>query len=160
METNSRSPDATADSSRPGNASGLLDELATDRAVLADRLAAPAWLYPAFGVLTAIYVASPLFGPGPGRRAIAGIAIAATFLLVWGYRRLSGVRVLRAGAPARLTLVLLFLATLLLLSVSLGLASFGLTWWIVLPALASFGLTVALGRLFDRQYRQKVRSGG
>ena len=64
-----------------------------------------------------------------------------------------------SGTPARLTLVLLLLVVLLLLSASFALASFGLHGWIVATAVTGFGLTVVLGKLFDAQYREKVRHG-
>lgn len=140
-------------------ASSLLGDLTSDRRSLAARLVAPAWLYPAFGLITALYVAAPLIEPAPTRRAPAGLTLAATLILVWGYQRLTGVRVSRASAPARATLVGLVCATLLLLSASFGLKSFGLDWWIILPAAASFALTVALGRLFHQQYRAALLHG-
>lgn len=152
-------PTAPGRGDTPRAAAQLLDALAADRSQLAARLAAPAWLYPLFGVLTALYVAAPALAPGTARSLVTSSAIAATLALVWGYPRLSGVRVARAGASALLTLGLLLGATLLLLSVSLGLASLGLRWWALLPAAASFALTVLLGRLFDRRYRERVRRG-
>jgi hypothetical protein len=159
MESNQHFHGPDTPDSDPGNAAALLNELAADRALLAGRLAAPGWLYPAFGALTALYVASPAIGPASASRPVVGFAMASTIILVWAYQRTSGVKVSRAGTPARLTLGILLGATLLLLSTSLGLASFGLYWWIALPAAASFVLTVTLGRLFDRQYREKVRRG-
>lgn len=143
----------------PRRAAALLDELAADRTRLAQRLAAPAWLYPAFGALTALYVAAPALEPGAASDLVTTLAVAATLLLVWAYPRLSGVRVSRTGASARLTLGLLLGATLLLLSTSLGLVALGLRWWTPLPAVASFALTVQLGRAFDRRYREHVRRG-
>lgn len=119
----------------------------------------PAWLYPAFGALTALYVAAPALEPGAASDLVTTLAVAATLLLVWAYPRLSGVRVSRTGASARLTLGLLLGATLLLLSTSLGLVALGLRWWTPLPAVASFALTVQLGRAFDRRYREHVRRG-
>lgn len=154
-----KGPSRTSPGITPDGASGLLNDLAVDRAVLADRLTAPWWLYPAFGVIAAVYVASPLIETDLLRRIITGIAIASTIVLVASFQRITGVKVARAGAPARLTLILLLLAVLLLLSTSFGLASFGLYGWIVIPAAASFGLTVVLGKLFDSQVRDKVRRG-
>ena len=159
MENNFSSNDSAASDGSPRDASALLSDLAADRAALADRLVAPGWLYPALGLMTALYVASPFVEPDVVRRSIAGFAIAGIIALVLGYQRMTGVRVSRAGGPARLTLWILLVATLLLLSVSLGLASFGLNWWIALTGAASFGLTVSLGRMFDRQYREHVRRG-
>lgn len=143
----------------PDHAARILGDLAADRATLAGRMAAPAWLYPAFGALAAAYVASPAITSTTASRVVVGLAMASTILLVAAYQRLSGVRASRVGAPARLTLVMNVVALLVLLSVSLGLASFDLRWWIALPSAASLALTVILGRVFDRQYREAVRLG-
>lgn len=159
MESEQDPRESDVPESSPSYAAALLNELAADRASLAGRLAAPGWLYLAFGVITALYVASPLIAPDSVRRAVVGLAIASTIVLVWGYQRISGVRVSRAGAPAQLTLAALVGAALLLLSTSLALASLGLHWWIAVPTAVGLGLTVILGRAFDRQYRETVRRG-
>lgn len=145
--------------SPPQNASELLNHLAADRTALADRLGAPGWLYPAISILTTLYVASPIIESELIRRPIVGLAIGSTIALVMGYQRISGVRVTSAGTSARITLGLLLFATLVLLSTSFGLASFGLHWWIAIPAAISFALTLKLGQLFDHQYREKIRRG-
>lgn len=155
METN-RSPHAPGNTSS-SHAAGVLTDLASDRQALARHLAAPKWLYLAFGVLTAVYVASPMVGPDLARRAVAGATIAAACLLVWAYQRLVGVRVSRVGTSARLTLVILLGATLLLLSASYGLRSLGLSAWVIATAAMSFALTTTLGRRFDGQYREDLR---
>lgn len=164
MLSNMESDNSLYETARPGDtprdAAKLLDDLASDRASLVAHLAAPGWLYPLLGLTTAIYVATPFLEANIVRRTVAGLAMAAAFLLVWTYQRRTGIRVSRTGSSARLTLAVLLFATLLLLSVSFGLASFGLDWWIILPALASFVLTVFLGRQFDRQYREHMRREG
>jgi hypothetical protein len=159
MESNQHFHEPGTPDRGPSDAAALLNDLAADRALLAGRLAAPGWLYPAFGALTALYVASPAIEPDSISRPVVGLAMASTIALAWAFQRISGVRVSRAGASARLTLGVLLCAILMLLSTSFGLASFGLYWWIALPVAVSFGLTVILGRLFDRQYREKVRRG-
>lgn len=137
----------------------LLNDLAADRTQLARHIEAPRWLYPVAGLLAAIFIASASIDGDMTRRVVAGLALASIFLLVWGFQRATGVKLSRAGRPAQLILFTHVLALLLLLSVSFGLASLDLHWWIILPALIGFALTVALGKRFHRQYSDEVRHG-
>lgn len=142
-----------------GEARTLLDALDADRAALAGRVAAPRWLYPAFGVVAMLYVASPAIVSEASRRAVVGLAIASGILLLATYQRISGVKMSRVGAPGTAVLGGLTFAVLVLLSTSFGLAAGDARWWIALPAAVSFGLVVMLGRRFDRLYRERVRHG-
>ncbi len=143
----------------PVDATRMLDDLAADRAKLVERMKAPGWLYPAAGLLAAIYIASPAIEADVVRRVVAGVALGGIAFLVWGFQRATGVKVSRAGLPAQWTLVLHVLAVLLLLVVSFVLESLDLTWWIVLASAAGFLLTVVLGKRFHSQYRNNVRRG-
>ncbi|WP_456609873.1 hypothetical protein [Blastococcus sp. SYSU DS0619] len=149
---------------RPGrpstaDARAALQTLEDDRAVLADRLAAPRWLHPVFALLAAGYVATPAV-PSDGARANAtGVLIAAGVLLVLAYRRLCGVRVSRIGAPGAAVLGGALVGVLLLLSVSYALVSSVSAWLVLAPAAAGFALVLALGRLFDRLFRENLRRG-
>lgn len=157
MESNENSPGLSRSADDSRDAQKLLHDLAADRDALAGRIVAPGWLYPAFGVIAALYVASPAIDPESVRNVVVGLAIAFTVILSFGYQRISGVRMSRVGARGAVILGVLLCATLVLLSVSFGLASFDLQWWIMVPAAASFGLVLILGRWFDHQYREGLR---
>ena len=159
MESNLQSKETPARDDTPTDASRLLNDLAGDRASLAERMAAPGWLYPAAGLLAAIYIATPLIEADAVRRIAAGATIGSIAFLVWAFQIATGVKVSRAGAAAQLTLGVLVMAILVLLSTSFALASLGLNWWILLPSAAGFVLTIFLGKRFHSQYRDRVRHG-
>lgn len=137
----------------------LLHDLDADRAALAGRVAAPRWLYPAFGVIAALYVASPAIEPDTTRSVVLWLAIAFSLVFSFGYQRISGVRMSRVGIRGGMILGVLGGATFALLSISFGLASFDLQWWITVPTAAELGLMVILGRWFDRVQREELRHG-
>jgi drug/metabolite transporter (DMT)-like permease len=152
---------ATEPPARPSTAQAqeALRELASDRATLADRLAAPWWLYPFFALIAAGYVATPAIRSDEARNAVVGILIAAGVVLLVTYRRLSGVRVSRTGGRGAALLVGLLMVVLLLLSTSYGLVSLLSAWWVLVSATVCFGVVLVLGRWFDRVYRENLRHG-
>lgn len=159
MESNEHRPGPTPPKGRSGDVQNLLRDLDADRASLAGRMAAPWWLYPAFGVIIALYVASPAIESEATRRVVVQLAMASSVVLLFVYHRISGVRVSRVGVRGAVRLGVLVCAILALLSTSFGLASFDAQWWIAIPAAVSFGLVVILGRWFDRLYRDELRRG-
>jgi hypothetical protein len=158
MERDSRGTEPTT---RPSAAQAreALRELASDRATLADRLAAPWWLYPVFGLTAAGYVATPAIRSDEARHTVVGILIVAGVILLLVYRRLSGIRVSRTGGRGAAVLVGLLMATLLLLSTSHGLVSLVSVWWVLAPTVVCFLTVLVLGQWFDRLYRENLRRG-
>jgi hypothetical protein len=146
---------------RPSTAQAqeALRDLASDRATLADRLAAPWWLYPFFALIAAGYVATPAIPSEEARNAVVGILIVAGIVMLLTYRRLSGVRVSRTGGRGAALLGGLLMVVLLLLSTSYGLVSLLSAWWVLVPATVCFSVVLVLGRLFDRLYRENLRRG-
>jgi hypothetical protein len=136
-----------------------LDSLRTDRANLAERLQSPRWLAPGFGLVAAAYTAIPSFADDQGRRAAFIAALVASIALVSGYRRATGIKLTRVGVRARTLAALAVLASLVLLSVSYGLAAAGLHWWIALSAAAGFALVSRLAAMFTAAARDRLRHG-
>lgn len=136
-----------------------LRDLDSDRAVLAERLAAPWWLYPLSALIVAGYVATPAIRSDNLRNAVVGLLIAGFIVLLLAYQRLSGVRVGRTGARGGALLVGLLVATLLLLSTSYGLVASFSAWWVLAPAVACFAMVLIGGRWFDRLYRENLSRG-
>jgi hypothetical protein len=159
MESNEHRPDPSTPEGSSGGAPELLHDLDADRATLAGRMAATWWFYPAFGVITALYVATPAIEPEANRHVVTGIAIASAVVLPSAYQRVSGVKVSRVGVRGAVILGALMCATLALLSTSFGLAAADAQRWIVIPGAVGFGLVVILGRRFDRVYRAELRRG-
>lgn len=152
----SLAPQSYPDREQAGDA---LQQLDADRARLADRLAAPAWLYLLFAVLAAGYVATPAVPSDGARSTVVGILLAASILVATGYHRLSGVRLGRVGPGGAWLLGGVLLAVLLLLSTAYGLAASLPPAWVLAPAAASFAVVLLAGRRFDRLYRENLRRG-
>lgn len=152
----SRTPQARPDRAAADEA---LQQLDSDRARLADRLAAPAWLYLAFAVLAAGYVATPAIPSDGGRSTAVGALMAASILLGTGYRRLSGVRVRRTGPRGAGLLWVGLLTVLLLLSTAFGLVASLPSVWVLAPATVCLVVVLLVGLRFDRHYRENLRRG-
>ena|SRR5690554_1376118 len=146
---------------RPSEAEAqqALRDLGTDRAVLAERLAAPWWLYPVSALIVAGYVATPAIQSDTARNIVVGFLIAVFILFLLTYQRLSGVRVGRTGVPGTALLVGMLVATLLLLSTSYGLVASFSAWWVIAPAAVCFAIVLIGSRRFDRLYRENLSRG-
>lgn len=131
------------------NSQQLLDVLGEDRARLRKRVGMPAWLAPTIAVFFAAWVASPAIGEQTSSDVYL-ISVIGTLLAIYFATRAAGVRHggLRGrgvGVVAVTTLI-----GLALYSTSLGLVSFDLRWWVVLPALAAAGLGHAATLVLER----------
>ena len=132
-----------------------LNELDADRAALAEWVRTPWWLAAGFGLIAAAYVVVPAFD---GRSAGVTIgALVMSIVLITTYHRTIGVKLGRVGARAWLLLgggVILLLG---LYSLSLGLASLELRWWIAAPTVAAFAIGALLTVLFTTTARERMR---
>jgi hypothetical protein len=146
---------------RPSNtqAQQLLRELDSDRVALAERLAAPGWLYPLFALIVAGYVATPALRSSEPRNAVVGGLIVGTIVVLLAYQKLSGVRVGRIGLRGGVLLGGLLAVTLLSLSTSYGLVASLNPWWVLAPAAVCFVVVLIGGRWFDRLYREDLGRG-
>jgi hypothetical protein len=158
MENHSPTPGSPAYPSGD-DAQQVLRDLTADRATLAERLAAPPWLYPLLAALASAYVATPAIPSDDARIAVVGLLMAGTLVALLLYQRLSGVRTGRAGSRATTLLVGLLLGVLLLLSTSYGLVASLNPWWALPPTAMCFALVLMGGRRFDRLYREYLRRG-
>jgi hypothetical protein len=142
------------------DARALLGELQADRVALADRLAAPAWFYPAFAGLTALYVGTPALPDGQVGTVVTALPVAAAATLALAYPRISGVRSSRIGVIGWCVLIGLLVGVLGLLSVSYGVVASLSAWWVLLPQAVCFAVVLVGGRMFDREYRARLHAGG
>lgn len=150
----------TSASGSPGTrARQVLNDLDADRAALAARVAAPGWLYPLCALFLSAFVATPALRSDTPRSALVGALVAATVVLLLGYQRLSGVRVRRTGARGGLLVAGMLVATLVLLSVSFGLAASLSAWWVLAPAATTFVVVLLGSRRFDHLYRENLTRG-
>jgi hypothetical protein len=136
-----------------------LRDLGSDRAALAERLAASWWLYPLSALIVAGFVATPAIQSDEPRNAVVGLLIAGCIVLLFAYQRLSGVRVGRIGARGGALLVGLLVTTLLLLSTSYGLVASVTPWSALAPAVVCFVMVLIGGQRFDRLYRENLSRG-
>ncbi|BBG00016.1 MULTISPECIES: hypothetical protein [Pseudonocardia] len=135
-----------------------LRDLETDRSALAGRIAAPAWLHAAFGLVAAAYVLMPAFGETARVQSVWGLAVV-VLVLLWVHRRFTGIRPRAVGGRAWAVCGLTVVAVLLLLSVSLGLVASLSPWWAVAPAVVCFGVVWWANVAFERLTREKLRRG-
>lgn len=136
-----------------------LDILRSDRHDLAARLDGPRWLGPGLGVVVAAFVASPVVPDESWRNTVFLLALAASIALLASYRRATGIKLSRVGPRASLIYAVAAGLTLLLLSVSYGLAAGGLSWWVSASAVAAFLLVTWLVRLFISAARDHLHHG-
>ena len=135
---------------------GLLEELQADRARLVEKVRAPKWLAPGFGLIAASYVMTPTF-PGEGAGGFVLItALVAGILMVGLSYRLTGIKVTRFGVQAWVAFASAVLGSLALFSVSLGLAVTGLFWWIAVPAAVAFVWVFWLASLIFSTMRERL----
>lgn len=141
------------------NASELLGALETDREALAARATTPWWIPVGFGLVGAAYVAIPSFPENGTRNFVLIAAVAASLALGIAYRRAIGIRARGVGARAWVMLVLVVLSLFVLIGVAFGLASLGLQWWIVLPALVAAAITASMSILVTTSARERMTRG-
>lgn len=137
--------------------SGLLEELQADRARLVEKVRAPKWLAPGFGLIAASYVMTPAFpGEGAGNFVMVTAPVAGILLVVLSFR-VTGIKFTRFGVQAWAAFAAAVLGSLALFSVSLGLAASGLLWWIAVPAVVAFVLVFWLASLIFSSMRERLR---
>lgn len=139
----------------PDRAHDLLEQLGGDRSRLAAVTATPWWASALLGLVAGLWVASPAVGDRTTSYVLAVVGVA---LVVWLVRERTGIRLRTAGPRPVALAVLWLLVTLVLYSVSLGLASLDRAAWVVVPALLAGGATWAAARLADRWAREGLRS--
>ncbi len=137
----------------------LLEDLRVDRRAMATQLSGPRWLAPGFGVVAAAYVATAAILSDPWRDAVFVAAVAASLVMLSAYRRTTGIKLSRIGVRAVFILLCAMGVTLLLLSVSFGLAASGLTWWITASTLITFIAVTWLTKRFIAAASERVNRG-
>ncbi len=124
-----------------------LDDLRADRARLAGRLRPPRWLAAGFGLVAAAFIATPAVPEGAWRNTALFTVLVAWVALSFAAHHTTGIKLSRVGPRASLVTAAGLVATLLLLSVSYGLAAGALHGWIAGCALVGFLLvTYLVGR--------------
>lgn len=135
-----------------------LRDLETDRAALAGRIVAPAWLHATFALVAAGYVVLPALDESIRRPMLWGLVVA-VLLLLWAHRRFTGIRPRTVGGRAWAVFAAAAAAALALYSVSLGLVASLSPWWALAPALVCFGAVWWANVAFERLTRENVRDG-
>ncbi len=130
------------------NARQMLDALDQDRARLGEKVGMPGWLAPVIAFLTAAWVTSPAIGdqnPTTAYLSVGGIGVAISLAA-----RAAGVRHGRLRGPAYWFVGAATLLGMALYSTSLGLVSFDLRWWVILPGLAMAAVGYGATRLVEQ----------
>jgi hypothetical protein len=136
----------------------IFDELEADRARLVQHFRAPKWLAPGYGLIAAAYVSIPAFPGEPTRNFVLIAAVIAGFLLVGNAYRATGIKISRFSVREWAAFAVAVLGSLVLHSVSLGLAASGLPWWIAAPACAAFVLVLWLASVMFASMRERLRN--
>ena len=136
----------------------ILDTLEGDRARLIARVGMPAWLAPTIAGLAAVWVASPALSD-QASTSVYPVSLAGVMIAIYLAARTAGVRHGRLRGRAAWVVAAASLIGLMLHSTSLGLVSFDLHWWVVLPALATAGVGFAATRLVERESLARVNRG-
>lgn len=130
-----------------------------DRDALAARLQGRRWLSVGLGLVAAAVVASPVLPEGPMRTSLLVAAMVAGVALPSRYHQVTGVQLSRVGARAALVYAAGLAVSMVLLSVSYGLASFGLVWWVAATAVLAFVLVTLLVDQFVSAAADHLRHG-
>lgn len=150
------------DGSSPQAAVEMLDALQTDRDRLVENVKVPWPLLAAFGGAGVWWVAAAASArPGADYEppASSWLALVAALVIAYLVRRETGIRFRAMGARAAWAVTGIIATCLILFSVSLGLASFGLHWAVVLTSLGAFVVTTLLSGVAYRSALAKIRRG-
>ena len=104
-------------------------------------------------------MASPAFSDQTAT-SVYPVSLAGVLLAIFFAARTAGVRHARLRGRAVWVVVAASLVGLVLHSTSLGLVSFDLHWWVVLPALATAGVGFGATRLVERESLVRLRICG
>ena len=146
---------APSSSDQSTSATALLADIDSDRSALIRRMSTPRWVAPALGAIAAICVATP--AAGDNRSGNSTLLIIVGLMVVYLYHRATGVKLASIGGVAWLIYAATLVCCLLLLSVSLGLVSFDLYWWVVAPTAAAFGVGTIGAHYFMRSALSRIR---
>lgn len=138
------------------SASELLGQLEADRETLAARATTPWWVPVGFGLVGAAYVAIPSFPENGTRNFVLIAAVVASVAMIVAYRRATGIRASGVGARTWFLAVLTVVSLFVLISVSYGLASLDLNWWIAVPAAIAAFTVGAMSVLFTTSARERM----
>ena len=103
-------------------------------------------------------MASPAFSDQTAT-SVYPVSLAGVLLAISFAARTAGVRHARLRGRAVWVVVAASLVGLVLHSTSLGLVSFDLHWWVVLPAVATAGVGFGATRLVERESLARVTRG-
>ncbi len=137
----------------------LIEDLHSDRQRMAARLSAPRWVAPGFGLVAAAYVTTAAMPSDTWRDGVFVAAVAASLVMLSVYRSTTGIKLSRLGARAVVILLCAVGVTLLMLSVSYGLAAGGLTWWITASTLITFVAVTWFAKMFTAAASKHVSHG-
>lgn len=139
----------------------VLETLSTDRGRIGERITAETWwAAPAQGLGAALIIVAPAAGLAwawlPFVLSV-GIFVGVEVL----FRKRSGFGITRPAGPRGLWLLAaLFLIIFFSFVISMGLALFGLTGWVVAVAVAAGVVTALIVVVYDRAYAAEVRRAG
>lgn len=136
----------------------MLEELSTDRGRIGERVTAETWwAAPAQGLGAALMIVAP--AAGLAWAWLPSVLSMATFVGVeMLFRKRTGLGITWPAGPRGIwLLVAVFLIIFFSFVISLGLALFGLTGWVVAVAVVMGVATALIVGVYDRAYAAEVR---
>ncbi|MGL3151424.1 hypothetical protein ACSS7Z_13815 [Microbacterium sp. A82] len=155
--------DSSGDSPKPpaqptsAQAREALNTLDADGKSLSQRVVTPWWYHTALGLIVALLVGSQAFS-GPASIMVVALSIVAIPVLTMTYSSRYGVTVTQPAGPLsrRLLLVTLGVALLAFLA-GVAIKVVGASpWWVAIPAVVAFTVTLVLGRRYDDALRNEI----
>lgn len=142
----------------PASAREALEAISTDRGQIGERITAETWWgAPAQGLAAALIIAAPAAGLiWAWLPSVLGMGIFVGVEML--FRKRSGLGITRPAGPRGLwLLVAFFLIIFFSFAISMTLALFGLSGWVVAVAAAAGVATALLVVAYDRAYAVEVR---
>ena len=139
----------------------VLETLSTDRGRIGERITAETWwAAPAQGLGATLIIMAPAAGLAwAWLPFVFGVGILVGVEVL--FRKRSGFGITRPAGPRGIwLLVVLFLIIFFSILISLGLALFGLTGWVVALAVAAGVATALIVVVYDRTFAAEVRRAG
>ena len=134
----------------------LLGSLKSDRAGLTEQLEEARWFAPGLGAMAAGFISTPALPESFNRGFVLTSLVIMSIFLLLGYQWVTGIKLLRFRLREGALFATAIVTTLILFSVSLGLAASGFPWWIMVPVIAGFVAATGLALLGASSMRGRV----
>lgn len=153
---NDSTPKSNSTNTKNNISTDVIKQLQADRLRIAEHASLPSWYHPALVFVAVMYVVAPALSGGHEQNSGFLFALVATIVLVSIAQKKTGIKLGGGGIKRRLVSVAMLITVLIGFIVTLGLVSFELNWWAVIPALAVFMIIFALSRAYEKIVKAQI----